>query len=135
MTEEGALVRSFVVAEKRDRLAGFLASPKDRHKATALLPHFRSLDPRWVVAIPADRQEPAAIERALRARGAGETCHVISEDPNLDGQRLSLRSALDRVVGQGMGTILSCVPGVLACYEGEGPADRCILDARAPAEL
>jgi hypothetical protein len=30
-----------------------------------------------------------------------------------------------------MGTLLSCIPGKLAYYEGEGPSDRCILERRA----
>jgi hypothetical protein len=34
------------------------------------------------------------------------------------------------VVGRGMGTLISCVPGQLAFFEGEGPSHRCIL-ARA----
>jgi hypothetical protein len=71
------------------------------------------------------------VECALRSRGAGATCYVISEAAGLDAKRLPLREALDRVIGYGMGTLLSCVPGKLAFYEGEGPSDRCILERRA----
>jgi hypothetical protein len=42
-----------------------------------------------------------------------------------------LKTALEKVVGQGMGTLLSCIPGELAYYEGQAPADRCILARRA----
>jgi len=41
------------------------------------------------------------------------------------------RGALEEVMGHGMGTLLSSIPGKLAYYEGEGPSDRCILERRA----
>jgi hypothetical protein len=44
---------------------------------------------------------------------------VISEDSEADGQELDLESAIQRVVGSDMGTILSCVPGKLALFAGE----------------
>jgi len=40
---------------------------------------------------------------------------------------LQLESALESVVGNGMGTILSCIPGKLAYFEGE---DESLLLAR-----
>ncbi len=129
--EETALICSFVAMPRRSRMLGFLGKPKHRRKATAELAHFRHFDPRWVVAIPRDQHDPASIERLLRARGAGSTCLVISEDSKLDGHRLPLRLALERVVGRGMGTLLSCTPGMLAYFEGEGPEDRALLVRRA----
>ena len=116
---------------KRDRLAELLASPKRRRKATAGLAHFRDLDPRFVVRLDAREHSPEAVARALRRRGAGSTCHIISENPELDGKRLSLEFALESVIGHGAGTLLSCVPGALAYFEGEAPKDRCILSNRA----
>lgn len=32
-----------------------------------------------------------------------------------------------RLVGSSSGSVVSCVPGRLACFELEGPGDRCIL--------
>ena len=131
MNEEGALIQSFVTQAKRERVAGLLANPKRRAKATSSLAHFHALDPRWMISLPSDQQDPASVERALRSRGAGDTCYAISEAAALDGKRLPLRAALEQVIGYGMGTLLSCIPGALAFYEGEGPSDRCILERRA----
>lgn len=131
MNEEEALIRSFVVKPKRDRLIEFLSSRKQRRKATTTLAHFHDLDPRFIVRLPPDEQSPESIARALRQRGASDTCHVISESEELDGKRLTLEVALEQVVGQGRGTLLSCVPGALGYFEGEGPGDRCILSRRA----
>ena len=131
MNEEEPLINSFVLRERRERMLEFHSNPKRRAKATAALAHFADLDPRWVVALRSDEQTPSAIERTLRQLGAGDLCHVVSENHAIDGKRLPLKSALDQVVGQGMGTLLSCVPGVLAYFEGEGPSERCILARRA----
>jgi len=131
MNDEAALISAFVNPLKRKHLIEILANPKRRHRATETLAHFHDLDPSAVVPLEGDAQTPAAIEGTLRGRGAGDTCHVISENRAIDGKTLSLKVALEKVVGQGMGTLLSCIPGELAYYEGEGPSDRCILARRA----
>ena len=131
MNEEATLVSTFVNAAKRKHLIEILANPKRRHRATATLAHFGDFDPSAVVRLGIDIQTPIAIESALRSRGAGENCHVMSHNRAIDGKHLPLKLALEKVVGQGMGTVLSCVAGELAYYEGEGPAERCILARRA----
>jgi hypothetical protein len=46
--------------------------------------------------------------------GAPETCYAVSENSELDGKQLFLAAkALKEVVGYGMGTFLSCIPGGL----------------------
>jgi hypothetical protein len=131
MNDEATLVSAFVNPLKRKHLIETLANPKRRHRATEALAHFQDLDPSSVVPLESAAQTPAAIEAILRGRGAGDRCHVISENRAIDGKTQSLKLALEKVVGQGMGTLLSCVPGELAYYEGKGPSDRCILARRA----
>ena len=131
MNDEATLISTFVSPIKRKHLIEILANPKRRHRATESLAHFHDLDPSAVVPLETADQTPAAIETALRSRGAGDNCHVISENRAIDGKTLSLKVALEKVVAQGMGTLLSCVPGELAYYEGRGPSDRCILARRA----
>lgn len=126
MSEESRLVEAFILPAKRGRYKQLLANPARRGSVTAALAHCRDLDPRWLLPAPTDA-EPASIDELLRAHGAPETCYVLSESPDLDGRRLPLLSALEQVVGQGWGTLLSCIPGVLAYYEGEGPSDRYLL--------
>ena len=131
MNEEATLISTFVNGAKRKHLIEILANPKRRTRATATLAHFNDFESSAVVLLETEVQTPAAIEGALRSRGAGESCHVISANRAIDGKHLPLKLALERVVGQGMGTLLSCVPGELAYYEGEGPSERCILARRA----
>ena len=129
MNEEATLISTFVNGAKRKHLIEILANPKRRHRATATLAHFGDFDPSLVVRLGSDIQTAAAIEGALRSRGAGEHCHVISDNRAIDGKHLPLKSALEKVVGHGMGTVLSCIAGELAYYEGQDPAERCILAA------
>jgi hypothetical protein len=49
--------------------------------------------------------------------GAPESCHVIGGEH--DGVDMDLLTALKQIVGYGTGTVLSCVPGKLAYFEGE----------------
>ncbi|PYU66935.1 MAG: hypothetical protein DMG49_20465 [Acidobacteria bacterium] len=56
----------------------------------------------------------------------------MSEDPRLDQQELPLVEALKQIVGRGMGTVLSCIPGRLAFVETED--ERFILQRHGPLE-
>ncbi|HET9192168.1 MAG TPA: hypothetical protein VFO21_04775 [Vicinamibacterales bacterium] len=72
MNEEEALIRSFVVKPKRDRLIEFLSSQKQRRKATATLAHFRDLDQRFVVRLPPNEQSPESMANLTRGSKSGD---------------------------------------------------------------
>jgi hypothetical protein len=135
---EAAVVRAFVQQDKQERFLGFLANPRNRKKFTDSLSHFRWFDQRFAAPIPRkvdpklnlwDRHTQGIenIHRLLKSKGAGLTCWVVSEDPEIDGRELELRAALEHVNGRQIGTILSCVPGKLAYFESE---DEILLLAR-----
>jgi hypothetical protein len=71
-------------------------------------------------------QKPEDIAKLLKQKGAPDVCFVVSEDSNLDRQQLPLLAALEQVVGYGMGTFISCIPGKLAYFEDE--EQRCVLE-------
>ncbi len=127
---EQATIRAFVARGRQERFSFLLASPKRREKFTKELAHFRWFDERFATIVPWkvdphlklwDRhvQGIQNISSLLRSKGAGHTCWVISHDSKLDGQELQLEPALESVIGSGIGTIVSCVPGKLAYFEGE----------------
>ena len=122
------LIRAFVVPERQERLLGLLGSARGRAKLRAGLAHFAGLDARHAVPIAGGDQSPDGIARLLRGRGAPATCVLLAEDAALDGRELDLEDALRQVVGRGMGAFLSCVPGRLAYFEGEGPKESYILE-------
>jgi hypothetical protein len=130
---ETGTIRAFFQKDKQERFLGFLTKPKNRRKFTGSLAHFRWLDRKFTTPIlwkvdpklplhDRHRQGIDNILRLLASKGAGPTCWVISEDVEIDGRELDLRSALEAVVGKGMGTILSCVAGKLAYFEDEDEA-------------
>jgi hypothetical protein len=129
--EETAIVQSFIVKEKRERFRAFLSDPKRRREITRRLAHSSDVDGRQFVPIPPTQQTPDGIARLLRLNGAGGDCYVISENAEIDGRRMPLSEALAETVGYGMGTIISCIPGALAFYEGEALSNRVLLLRKA----
>ena len=69
-----------------------------------------------MVAIPSNQQNPLALTKLFRAKGAGSTCYVMSENFRLDGWEVDLETALKGTVGGQMGTLISCVPGRLGYF-------------------
>ena len=127
---EAALVRAFVLGERCARVLHQLTNPKRRQKFVAELPHFERFDSRWIVTIPANQQNADGIERILLRKGAPTDCYVLSVNASIDRRTMSLRTSLDLVVCREPGTILSCISGRLAYYEGEQPGNRYVLERR-----
>jgi len=128
--DEELLIRAFIRPERKSRLLELLASPKGRKKLRASLAHFRDLDMRFAQTLLPSKNGAGDIEATLRAKGAPDTCHILSESAALDGRDMSLGLALAEIVGRGMGAFVSCIPGKLGYFESEESGERYIL-ARA----
>lgn len=118
MANDSSEFAEFILPERRRRYRELLATERGRQRVAAALPHFRHFDPRCIVALDPAHDDAASVERLLRARGATDTCHMISESRELDRQTLPLDVALRRIIGWEEGTVVICRPG-LAFYEGE----------------
>jgi hypothetical protein len=125
---ERQLIRAFVLPQRQDRYLELLAKPKRRREITDALAHFKHLDMRYAVQIPGPQRRASGILELLKSKGAPETCYALSEDSELDGNEISLTDALTSIVGRGMGTFLSCIPGKLAYFEDED--QRWILERK-----
>jgi|GEM_PF-2902428 len=101
---------------------------KLNHRTQVLdaLNHFRDLDPRYSIGLPARTDVVAA----LRQRGAPETCYLISAVPELDGREMPLAEAIERIESAGWGTLVGCIPGRLAYYYGEQGEERTVLEKK-----
>lgn len=130
MQHELHLVAAFITRSKRDRYREFVSDPKLRHKFTSRLAHFADFDPTYRLPIPSNKLFIDNIATELQKRQSPGTVFVISEDPDIDQQELPLLDALKLVVGRGMGTVLSCLPGRLAFVETED--ERFILERHDP---
>lgn len=60
-------------------------------------------------------------------------CYLVSVRSDLDQQTRDLDEAIREVYAFAEGTIVCCVPGVLAYYEGEAPKNRFILHRQSAA--
>jgi hypothetical protein len=126
MKHEYQTIRSFVARQKRARYLEFVNDPGTRTKFTHALAHFRDVDPKCKRPIPLSKQNPKEIQRILTAKGALNLCYLITEHPELDGKEFRLMEALEKIVGSGIGAIVSCILGRLAFMETED--ERFILE-------
>jgi hypothetical protein len=127
VSHEEGFVRAFIVPDKQERYLALLSSRKRRHGFLDRLNHNTDYDAQFASHVPSSEQSASAIERLLRLRGAPDICHTISSHAGWDDRDLPLREALDLIVGFGMGSVLSCIPGRLAYYEAEDLGARYIF--------
>lgn len=132
MHHESSLIAAFVKRPKRDRYREMVSDSRLRHKFNGQLAHFKDFDPQYRLPIPSNRLFVDKIARELDKRHSPKIVFAISEDPALDQKDVPLVQALEQIVGQGMGTILSCIPGRLAFVETED--ERFILERHDPLE-
>jgi len=121
-----------VKRNKRERYREILSNPRLRHKFTSQLAHFTDFDPEYRLPIPSNKLFAENIAIELKKRHCPNIVFAISEDPALDQKELLLLEALTQIVGHGMGTVLSCLPGRLAFVETED--ERFILERPDPLE-
>src|SRR5438270_6728202 len=87
---EEATIKAFIAPLRRHRVLELLANPKRRKTITSELAHFKWLDPRFATVISGSGSASRRIFDLLKSKGAGETCWLISESPDLDGRKMSL---------------------------------------------
>jgi hypothetical protein len=122
---EEKTVEAFILKEKQDRYKLLLRStkPETRAKCTDGLNHCHDFDPRYMTRLPGN----ADIVSLLRREGSPENVHVISDTKSIDGKMMSLGDAIVEAEAGGWGTVISCIPGRLAYYHGEGGESRVVL--------
>lgn len=124
---ETEIIEAFVSRERRERCLSLLRSARRRREFLTSLYHFDGFDRRCIAPLHQSVDSASRLLRELRARGAPDDCYVISVDERLDGSTGSLDDVILRVFGLVEGTIVSCVGGTLAYYEGEAPRNRFLL--------
>ena len=80
--------------------------------------------------IPKGKQAVDQIDELLKQKGAPRKCYVLSEISSIDGTFMALEEALCEIVGAGLASVVSCLPGVLGFYEGEVIGERWLLERR-----
>jgi hypothetical protein len=119
MDVEEATFRAFIRKSRDERYVALLRKSRKRKLIEKLRQVDNDFDDRFVVAVRAEDAEPTRVYDRLRQLGASGTCHVISTIDHLDGKEMDLRDALADVFDRGDATLISCIPGELAYFEGE----------------
>jgi hypothetical protein len=128
MGHEEAFVKAFITSEKQARWAQFLSSSKRRKEILARLNHNLPYIPAFGAEVPGTQDFPGELEKLLKAKGAGPTCHVIVDGLKIDGREFPLSEALTQICMHEFGAVLSCIPGRLAYYKPESPNRGIILE-------
>jgi hypothetical protein len=121
---EEALIAAFISQRWRSRARQQLRSSR---RARWISDAEKAIDPRYVVPIGPSLQNAEAIAGLLSSRSGEMVCWTISENRDWDAKSEILSRALQRIVGSGFVSFISCEPGSLAYFEGEGPSVRFIL--------
>jgi hypothetical protein len=130
---ESLFIASFVLPARRSRWENFIGHPRRRLNFLHTLADRSDLDERCFMEVKGP-QAIEAIISCLKNLGAPNECYVISESSQLDMQTMELREAVGVVYGCGLGTVISCLAGELAYYEGEYGV-RCVLHRRASGKI
>lgn len=128
MNHEEAFAKAFLPSEKRARFIQHLADPKKRREMLERLSDGLPYMPGFATEVPGEQDFPSELEKLLKAKGSGPTCHVIADGLKADGRELPLREALNLICMHERGAILSCLPGRLAYYKPESPRAGLILE-------
>jgi len=127
VNHELLVVNTFIDKNQRNRFNTLLSSKKGRAKARGLMSHSIRFVPHLIHEIPTNKQTSEEIIKILLQHKASTSCYLISEHTRLDKTVMGLAEAINEVVGSGIATIVSCIPGKLAYFEGEGFNNRFIL--------
>ncbi len=123
---EIGFIRSFVVKNKQDRFIGFVKSKRRRNAFSSALDHPNFISKEYAEEILSVDQNPDGIAAILRRKSKKERGFVISANATVNQKDMLIEDALESIVGQGYGAILSIISGRLAYFEDE-EGDRFIL--------
>ncbi len=127
-SEERLTLARLVEPRQRARLLHALESKHRLSRIDRIFSHGAPWDDRWIVRLSADQQQAGPLHAELRSRGAPTQCWIVGGQ--LDGEALTLSDALHRIVGGLSSSLVICIPGDLAYFEGEELGDRFVLDRR-----
>jgi len=123
---EEIVVRSFFQKRIRDRVLWELGNEKKRDDALWRLTHRYNehLIQKYMIEVSNHKHctkhpDDKEIFSLLKSHGAKDDCYAISFNKKIDGQFLTLKEALKEAVDYSWPSIISCIPGKLAYFEGE----------------
>ena len=124
---EELLIERLITHSKKERIKFLLQTKKGRKKLRNRFAHNIDFDPRYIKKLKPSEQTTSDILSLLLKAGSPSNCYIMSENSDIDGQLLDLEKALNKIIGFGMGSLISCIPGKLVYFEGEEAGQRFIV--------
>lgn len=130
--QEELIVKAFFEKTIQNRVMFELSSEKKRKDAIGRVDSItrNGIQEKYKIEIQKPNSDYKEILNLLKRYGAGDKCYVISFCEDIDGENLPLSFALEKAVGLGMPSIISCIPGKLAyleCEQSYGAPPRYVL--------
>lgn len=122
---ETKVIKRFIIKHKQDRYLQMINDNKRRGNFTGQLAHFNDLKYDLFEEVKGGDKK-TFIKNKVESFLKVEDCYIISESYEIDQQRLNIDTALDKIIGYPMGTLLVFGDAELIYYEAEGPSDRWI---------
>ena len=119
-------IRNFVIPSRRERLLYLL---EHRRNFKGFSDQSKFIESKMIQIVPDTSCKPYEfVTTELKRRGAPNLARYIFESStNGDGDEEPLEDLLKENVGLETWAIISCIPGKLAYWEGEGKNNRFIL--------
>ena len=107
-----SFIKNFILKDKRERSEFELKNDKKRARFTNRLNHEWDtiLDMRYVFRIPPVEDDYEFVKKQLRISD-NESCYVISNYDDIDGQTIEFEKAFNQVYGRGLGSIIATRSG------------------------
>ena len=126
MQHELLLIKTFIIRDRQERYTNLISTKKGRIKFRQYIAHFKDLNYTYCTPLSFIQSDSQLFD-LLKADGAPDLCYVISENSKYDMRCSSLVNLTQELFNSGISYFLSCVPGKLAYYEGEGFDQRFLL--------
>lgn len=131
---EQRFVEEYIVASKRARYLTFLKGPKHRQKILERLNHSLDYDESKATRLDAQRRDEDSLIALLRSHHVAETCYLMADQNQYDGQELRLENAIRELLQNFWGALIICPPQgqvvlgtPIAVYKEEDVGDLVLL--------
>lgn len=121
---EISVLQQFFIKRKRKRYIEFVKGKRRKEFANSLA-HCQDLKYEKFIELVGGNIHQQIINHVAFLDN-NKSCYVISEDDEIDGKRIPIKKAIDKVVGIPMGTLLVFGNAEIVYYEGESSNNRWI---------
>ena len=115
---EEQFVNSYIQKSKRTRYLTFLKGKK-RQQILDRLNHTLDFVEAKATELDGRYRSSAALYKLLRGYHVSDTCYLVADGNDLDGNELAVESGVEELLDNHFGAVLICPPNPIAVYKEE----------------